>query len=32
MNNYSLIVRGAQSTAQQITSTENWLNQRTGAF
>ena len=29
---YSLIVRGAQSTAQQITATENWLNQRTGAF
>lgn len=29
---YGLIVRGAQSTAQQITNTENWLNQRTGAF
>lgn len=29
---YGLIVRGAQSTAQQITSTENWLNQRTGAY
>jgi hypothetical protein len=29
---YGLIVRGAQSTEQQITSTENWINQRTGAF
>lgn len=29
---YGLIVRGSQSTAQQITNTENWLNQRTGAY
>jgi len=31
-NLYSLIVRGAQSTAQQIASTEAWVNQRTGAY
>lgn len=29
---YSLIVRGAQSSASQITQTENWVNQRTGAY
>lgn len=29
---YSLIVRGAQSTAQQIASAETWVNQRTGAY
>jgi len=29
---YSLIVRGAQSTAQQIASAEAWVNQRTGAY
>ena len=29
---YSLIVRGAQSTAAQISSTGSWVNQRTGAF
>lgn len=32
INLYSLIVRGAQSTAQQISDTETWVNQRTGAY
>lgn len=31
-NLYSLIVRGAQSTDSQITSTETWVNGKTGAF
>jgi hypothetical protein len=29
---YSLIVRGAQSSAAQISATESWINQRTGAY
>ena len=29
---YSLIVRGAQSTAQQIASAEAWVNTKTGAY
>lgn len=29
---YSLIVRGAASTAQQITDTENYVNSKTGAY
>jgi hypothetical protein len=29
---YSLIVRGAQSTATEITNTETWVNSKTGAF
>jgi hypothetical protein len=29
---YSLIIRGAASTATQITNTESWVNARTGAF
>jgi hypothetical protein len=29
---YSLIVRGAESTAHQITNTETWVNARTGAY
>lgn len=29
---YSLIVRGALSTAQEITDTETWVNNKTGAF
>ncbi len=29
---YGLIVRGAQSSADQIAATESWLNQRTGAY
>lgn len=29
---YSLIVRGAQSTAAQITNTENYVNSKTGAY
>ena len=31
-NIYSLIVRGALSTADEITATEMWVNQRTGAY
>ncbi len=31
-NIYSLIIRGAQSTAAQITNTETWVNGKTGAF
>jgi len=31
-NLYGLIVRGASSTAAEITSTENWLNGKTGAY
>ena len=31
-NIYSLIVRGAQSTGGQITSTETWVNGKTGAY
>lgn len=31
-NLYSLIVRGAASTAQQITDTENYINSKTGAY
>ena len=31
-NLYSLIVRGAQSTDSQITNTETWVNQKTGAY
>jgi hypothetical protein len=29
---YSLIVRGAESTADQITNTETWVNAKTGAY
>jgi len=29
---YSLIIRGAQSTAQQIASAEAWVNTKTGAY
>jgi len=29
---YSLIIRGALSTADEITATETWVNQRTGAY
>lgn len=29
---YGLIVRGAQSTAQQITAAENWINSKTKAY
>jgi hypothetical protein len=29
---YSLIIRGAESTAGQITSTETWVNRKTGAY
>lgn len=29
---YSLITRGAQSTAAEISATESWVNARTGAF
>lgn len=29
---YSLIIRGAASTAQQITDTENYINNKTGAY
>lgn len=32
MNNYSLIIRGAQSTEQQIASAEAWVNTKTGAY
>lgn len=31
-NLYGLIVRGASSTANQITGAENWLNQKTAAY
>ena len=31
-NLYSLIIRGAQSSAAQISATEAWVNQRTGAY
>jgi hypothetical protein len=31
-NLYSLIIRGAQSTAAQISSTETWVNGKTGAY
>lgn len=31
-NLYSLIIRGAQSTAAQIAATEAWVNSRTGAY
>ena len=31
-NVHSIIVRGALSTAQEITNTETWVNQRTGAY
>jgi hypothetical protein len=31
-NLYHLIVRGAQSTAAQITSAETWVNEKTGAY
>ena len=31
-NIYSLIVRGALSTAQEITDTETWVNGKTGAY
>jgi hypothetical protein len=31
-NLYSLIVRGAESTTGQITSTETWVNGKTGAY
>ena len=31
-NIYSLIVRGAESTTGQITSTETWVNGKTGAY
>lgn len=31
-NIYSLIVRGAQSTAGEITDTETWVNGKTGAY
>jgi hypothetical protein len=31
-NLFSLIIRGAQSSAAQISSTESWVNQRTGAY
>jgi hypothetical protein len=31
-NLYSLIIRGAQSTASQISSTESWVNGKTGAY
>lgn len=31
-NLYGLIVRGAQSTAQQISDTETWVNGKTGAY
>ena len=31
-NIYSLIVRGASSTTQEITATESWVNGKTGAF
>jgi hypothetical protein len=29
---YSIIVRGALSTTQEITDTENWVNSKTGAY
>lgn len=29
---YSLIIRGAASTAQQVTDTENYINSKTGAY
>jgi hypothetical protein len=32
VNLYSLIVRGASSTAAEIASTEGWVNSRTGAY
>lgn len=32
INLYSLIVRGAQSSAGQIASTESWVNVKTGAY
>lgn len=32
MNLYSLIIRGASSNAAQISSTEQWINQRMGAY
>ena len=31
-NIYSLIVRGAESTTGQVTNTETWVNQKTGAY
>jgi len=31
-NAYSIIIRGALSTTQQITDTETWVNGKTGAF
>jgi len=31
-NLYSLIIRGAQSTDSQISATESWVNQKTGAY
>lgn len=31
-NIYSLIIRGALSTTDEITNTETWVNQRTGAY
>lgn len=31
-NAYSLIVRGAMSTPQEITDTETWVNSKTGAY
>jgi hypothetical protein len=31
-NLYSLIIRGAQSSAAQISSTESWVNGKTGAY
>jgi hypothetical protein len=31
-NIYSLIIRGAESTTGQITSTETWVNGKTGAY
>ena len=31
-NLYSLIVRGASSTAAEIASTEAWVNGKTGAY